>query len=86
MQEYKINDFLSIRLEFDRTYIYVNGRRFISCIHLLINIATQNIRKYDYIDSIDEAEEIMNYQTNLITEISPETEFWGHCSVRHEAV
>jgi len=77
------------------TFIYVNGRRFIQCIRLSLNIQKENISLYDDIESIDEAAKV--YKKTLLLnrivqgpkgvpvrdqnhDITPEQEFWGHCS------
>jgi hypothetical protein len=79
--EFKINDFMSLKLENNRTIIYVNNRPFRQCMYLLLNISVDKIKEYDEIRSIDEAASKLNRKMernhNLIP---PETEFWGHCS------
>lgn len=79
--EFKINKYLSLRLENRRTVIYVNNRPFRQCMYLLLNIPVDKIKEYDEIRSIDEAasklDRKMERNHNLIP---PETEFWGHCS------
>ncbi|MFX0075707.1 MAG: hypothetical protein ACFE96_09705 [Candidatus Hermodarchaeota archaeon] len=95
MREYKINEFLSLKLEEGRTHIYVNGNKFIQCKRLAINIPNQDVPMYDNIDSIDEAADLYQkylYQNKIIIgelplierdhvhDITPEQEFWGHCS------
>ncbi len=79
--EFKINKYLSLRLENRRTIIYVNNRPFRQCMYLLLNIPLDKIKEYDEIRSIDEAasnlDRKMERNHNLIP---PETEFWGHCS------
>ena len=83
-KEYQVNEYLKLRLEQGRTHIYVKNRLFIQCMYLLLNIPTNNIRKYDEIDSIDEAAETLNRSMEGggrgVYEISPEEEFRGHCS------
>ena len=82
--EFKVNDYLVLKLENNRTNIYVKGRLFNVCKFLLLNIPVERIHEFDDIDSIDEAAENLDtsmegrgrYQYNL----TPETEFWGHCS------
>ena len=95
MKVCKINDFISLRFENDETFIYVNGRKFIQCIRLVLQIHNANNRLFKQIDSIDEAVDVYNkylYLNEIIEgpmahpvedithDISPETEFWGHCS------
>lgn len=79
--EYKVNKYLTVRLENDRTYIYVNNRRFRQCMYLLMNISIEKAEEYSEINSIDEAAE--NLDRSLEgnpTLIEPQMEFWGHCS------
>jgi len=82
--EFKVNDYLKLRLELCRTNIYVGKRLFNQCKYLLLNIPTDNIRDYDEIESIDEAAGKFDssLERGRLSKyyISPETEFWGHCS------
>lgn len=83
-REFRINRFLSIRLENGITNIYVGGRLFNQCKYLLLNIPRGRVKEFDEIESIDEAAEKLNssmegtgrYKLGIL----PETEFWGHCS------
>jgi len=83
VREFKINDFLKLKLQNNRTNIYVKNRIFTQCMYLLLNIPVDRIRDYDLIDSIDEAAEVLDRSLegsrsqHLIT---PEEEFVGHCS------
>lgn len=81
---YKINDFITLELENNKTHIYVKGKDFIQCKYLLLNIPVDKITEYDNINSIDEASEILDksleYKSIVEFKISPKTEFWGHCS------
>ncbi len=88
MKEYRINQFLSVRLEREpwvekKTMIYVAGQPFIQCKSLLLNIPISEIATFDEIESIDEAAEKANVfveKEMQKIEITPEVEFWGHCS------
>jgi hypothetical protein len=84
MQEYKINQFLSLRLNYDRTCIYVKNEFFRQCKSLLLSIPVSRISQLDDIESLDEAIEslgkILEDDLKNARNISPETEFWGHCS------
>ncbi|MFW5895742.1 MAG: leucine-rich repeat domain-containing protein [archaeon] len=84
MKKFKINKYLSLKLEDCKTNIYVEGKLFQQCKYLLLNIPIKNVRNYDKINSIDEAQEKLNssLEHNSIGRynISPEVEFWGHCS------
>ncbi len=84
-EEFKINKVITIKLERGITKIYVKGNFFRQCKYLLLNKLYPDEIK-DYIaglKSIDE--EIENLDKSLELEgysikISPETEFWAHCS------
>lgn len=80
-KEFTINQYLKLKLEGGRTNIYVNNRRFMQCMYLLLNISVDRIEDYDEIESIDEAAVKLNrsMERNHST-VPPETEFWGHCS------
>ncbi|MFW9939770.1 MAG: hypothetical protein ACFFFT_01925 [Candidatus Thorarchaeota archaeon] len=93
--EFKVNDFLALKLEGNRTFIYIKGKRFIQCIRLFLQIPPQTSNLYEEIESIDEATEVYKQALweNRIVEgpmarpsrfqnrsITPEQEFWGHCS------
>jgi hypothetical protein len=82
--DFKVNDYLKLRLKNAKTNIYVGGHLFRQCKYLMLDIPINKIRDYDEIKSIDEAAEKLDssmegggrYKYN----ISPETEFWAHCS------
>jgi len=84
MQEFKVNEYITLKLENNQTIIYVNGQRFDQCKFLLLNIPIDEIRSFDEIESIDEAEEELDHLLEptevRVNKIPPETEFWGHCS------
>ena len=81
---YKINKYITLKLENNKTNIYIDNERFIQCKFLLINVTTCENNLFDKISSIDDVSDILdrsmenNKESGLI--ISPETEFWGHCS------
>ena len=94
-QQFKVNEFLTVKLEDDKTFIYIKGKKFIQCIRLLLQIPPQDTNLYEEVESIDEAAEIYKHSLylNKIVEgpmakpsrfqnrtITPEQEFWGHCS------
>ncbi|MFW9990321.1 MAG: Rab family GTPase [Candidatus Odinarchaeota archaeon] len=82
--EFRVNDYLVLRLENNRTNIYVGGKSFTQCKYLLLNIASDRFEQYDELESIDEASEKLDDSMHGMNSkkcyISPETEFWGHCS------
>ncbi|MFX1424816.1 MAG: leucine-rich repeat domain-containing protein [Promethearchaeota archaeon] len=80
-KEFKVNQYLKLKLEGGRTNIYVNNRRFMQCMYLLLNISVDKIEDYDEIESIDEAVVKLNRSMERNhSKVPPETEFWGHCS------
>ena len=83
-KEFIVNNYLKLKLEKDQTNIYVGERLFRQCKYLMLNISITKIRNYDYIESIDEAAErldpSMEGEGIYKYKISPETEFWAHCS------
>jgi len=81
---FKINDYLTLKLEGKKTEIYVKGEKFMQCKYLLMNIDPTNpktMEQQDEIESMDEAARILDrsleHESNVL---SPEEEFWGHCS------
>jgi len=93
--EKEINQYITLKLESGKTFIYVNGKRFIQCIRLILNIPKEDLPIYDEVDSIDEASELYNkhvFQNRIVQGImaapvrnqshciTPKQEFWGHCS------
>ena len=82
--EFKVNEYLTLKLESKQTNIYVGGRIFQQCKYLILNIPFDETRDYGEIDSIDEAAEILQgplgARRTHKSKIPPETEFWGHCS------
>jgi len=82
-KEFKVNEYITLKLEGGNTNIYVNGKLFQQCKLLLLNIPVEKVSSFDEIESIDEATEKLDYSlernSNWIN-IPQETEFWGHCS------
>jgi len=85
--EFTVNEYLSLKLEGNRTFIYVKGKRFRQCMRLVFHIPINEVEKYDRIDSIDEALELYYRLTGRLIhdedyplELTPEQEFRGHCS------
>lgn len=82
--QFRINQYLKLKLEKGETKIYINNELFRKCKSLLF-INPQEDRKYDQINSIDDAAEILGRSSRIKYNpidlaITPEQEFWGHCS------
>ena len=45
--EKEINKYITLKLVGGRTYIYVNGKRFIQCIRLILNIPKNDVHLYE---------------------------------------
>lgn len=83
-KEFKVNDYITLRLDAGKTVIYVKGERFQQCKYLLLNIPINQISSFDEIDSINEVAEKLDKSLESIDselgDLPPEVEFWGHCS------
>lgn len=84
MREFKINEFITLKLIERETKIFINDQYFDQCKFLLFNILVEEITRFDEIRSIDDIADMLNWtedgQQNVKYEIEPETEFWAHCS------
>ena len=78
---YVINAHLQLQLINDQTVIYVDGKEFMQCKYLLLNLDLTDLEEYDEITSIDEAAERLNHShENDSSLLTPKEEFRGHCS------
>lgn len=72
-----------LNTEGQRTMIYIDGEKFEQCKYLLLDVPLTQIKELDNIKSIDEAEQKLDHSQEIFPDsdkISPETEFWAHCS------
>ncbi|MHA1284835.1 MAG: zinc-ribbon domain-containing protein [Promethearchaeota archaeon] len=82
-KKFKINEFITLKLEKNKIFIYIKGEKFLQCKYLLIDIPIEKVKKFDDINSIDEAIERLDHSLEdprLNSEIPIEIEFWGHAS------
>ena len=81
---FKVNKYITLRLQNGKSIIYVGGKKFQQCKYLLLDLHVDETRDYGDIESIDEAEEKLQTpfgsRKKFESEITPETEFWGHSS------
>jgi len=83
---FKINDYLSLRLENKESIIYVKGKRFMHCKYLLLSLPLEEVTAVKDIQSIDEIADNLDSSLERFflnehdPNIPPEVEFWGHCS------
>ncbi|NVM54291.1 MAG: hypothetical protein HWN66_11370 [Candidatus Helarchaeota archaeon] len=90
MEECKINEHITLKLEGDITKIYIDDVLFLHCKYLLLEIPADDTESLETVDSIDEAADVLDkdkmqhftpfFQQRKIHNIDPKTEFWGHCS------
>ncbi len=80
---FELNKYLSVQFRSRNTVIYVRKEPFIACKYLFMN--APSIESAKFFDSIDQMSESLNGQlereiTREEVGLSPEDEFWGHCS------
>lgn len=81
MLEFRVHEFITLKLEENKTVIYVAGEKFRQCSKLILEIPVNNITDFDEIQSIDGVvEKQWNEIVKMKYAIPPEEEFWGHCS------
>ena len=78
---FKINDYITLKLEDDRTNIYIKRRLFTHCKFLLFSFTKDELSDYEEINSIDEIKDKYDHShEGHSKKIPSEVEFWGHCS------
>lgn len=78
---FKINNLVDLRLINNRTYIYIDNKRFVQCFNLLFNVAPEKSRSYINIKNMDEASQILGVRYSAwFMRISPKEAFMAHCS------
>lgn len=73
---FKINEYISLDLQKEKTVILLGGSKFLICKAVFVDI-DRNMKEsvYDTIDEVIEGED-----SRIFIPISPEEEFWVHCS------
>ena len=86
MREFIVNKYLSLKLEEEKTILYVDSKPFEQCKYLLLQIPQEHVNDLNSVDSIDEASEKLSHILEphegfeRMAKINPEIEFWAHCS------
>lgn len=88
MKEYKINDYITLRLEKDKVNVYINEKKIIQCKYLLLQNLNDNPIVHDedfssidrLAERLDKSMELNDSKESQDYQIDPETEFWAHCS------
>lgn len=77
-----INKYITLKLEKNKTNIYIKKRRFKQCVYLKLNIPIDKITVLEDVVSVDQAESKakLNDKAFTIEEIPPKFLFWAHCS------
>lgn len=78
-EEFKVNEYFSVKLFDKYSMIYVKDEEFMQCHYVLLDIPLKDAEKFDEIRSVDD---MVNKKKKIAQEmrIPSETEFWGHCS------
>jgi len=76
-KEFRVNEHIVLKLEEDKTNIYIADKLFRQCKSLFFVNPQENEHQSE-INSIDEAMELLSTSSDI--EIPPAEEFWGHCS------
>ncbi len=85
MREFRVNEYLTVKLEDDNTNIYVNKKYFRQCMYLLLKKGKID-EINDYLDHFKSVDEEFDRLDNSLKRrereifILPEEEFWAHCS------
>lgn len=84
METFRVNEYITLKLEYNKSNIYINNILFIQCKFLLLgDLHVGEIEDFiSHLRSIDEEDFLYhNYEYKSINaNIPPETEFWAHCS------
>lgn len=88
MKEFKINDYITLRLEKDKINVYINDVKIIQCKYLLLQDPNDNSVVYDedllsidrLAERLDKSLELNDSIEVLDYQLDPEVEFWAHCS------
>ncbi len=80
-KEFKVNEYITLKLYGKKTVIYVCGEIYSTCHTAVLSIPTEDAEYLDY-DSIDEFFHYIEPITSekLDASITPDVEFWVHCS------
>ena len=81
---FEINNYLTLKLENNKSIIYVNNKKFIQCKYLLLNNQAYKAEVKKHNTNIDRIAESLDNSLEIPEEnefqIPVETEFWAHCS------
>jgi hypothetical protein len=81
-QDYKINDYITLKLKNYETFIYIAGKPFEICKHLILDIPVGDVKNINSIDEVvdgygeDSGKKFISHEA----ELNPKEIFKGHCS------
>lgn len=82
--KFKINNYITLRLEGSETVIYIADERFRQCKFVIFEVPYKDLSSLDNVNSIDDllSIKIKNQDSSHldILNTSPEEKFWVHCS------
>jgi tetratricopeptide (TPR) repeat protein len=81
-KEYKIDNYISLKLLFSKTIIYICDYLFLTCQKVALSLVPSEFDKFEDFKDIDDIIKYYKSKKTLQSEvlISPEEEFWAHCS------
>lgn len=81
-QVFEVNEFISLKLIFSKTLIYLCGDLFLTCQKVALSLSPNEFETYKDFDNIDDIIDFYSSQTSSeeVISITPEEEFWAHCS------
>ncbi len=84
MSEFKVNEFITLKLENGKSNIYINGELFNQCKYILTRKKVDELEALLEIESVDELSQNLDHSLEIIEldkiDIPLETRFWVHCS------
>lgn len=84
MKDFVVNEYITLRLDGDKTNIYIRNKIFSQCKYILLqDLRMDEVADYvRFFDSVDEQAETLNHSLERPGArcISPEDGFWAHCS------
>ncbi len=80
MISFKVNEYISLKLEEGKTMIFVKGEEFLTCKTILLNVPLVDASDIVTMDDLFEKSELIEGEDLKKHGIDIETEFWAHCS------
>jgi Leucine-rich repeat (LRR) protein len=78
IKEFKLNSYITLKLESNRTNIYIKNQLFLTCKSIFLDLPKRNSQLHKA-ESIDEIINRLDYSLEH-HDLSPNERFWAHCS------